>query len=152
AAEAACRGLGVGVRVLRAGSVPSLPAEREMLARLLERESLLAGAAILLEGDGVDNAPSPAVCAALVGTLQAAVLVSSPEPLPAGARPYVSIPIPRATSSEQRRAWVSALGESAKKVGDEIDRVVRRFDIDPVGIFDISRAAKLADNGNGALA
>jgi AAA+ superfamily predicted ATPase len=82
-AAAACRATGGSLYELAADDLPANAQEREVLARLWEREAVLSGAALLLDTDGSDASPS---AAAFAGELNSPLFIAGREPLHVTAR------------------------------------------------------------------
>ena len=121
--------LGLRLAVIRSEDVPADPAGRALLATLWTRESILAGAALLLVGGGSD-------AAALLERLAAPVLVATGDPLPLRRR-WQARAVQRPSEHERRRLWRDALGTADAPV----DALAGRF---PVGAQAIGGAAPMA--------
>jgi hypothetical protein len=126
AAVAALAGLrdGRGVLCLAASDVPADAGAREELARRLDREALLEGAALLIdaEEDGARAASR------LAERLSAPTFVAAPEACPLE-RASTRIDVPRPDATEQAALWADALGERAGAVTEPLRRVVAQFDL-----------------------
>jgi hypothetical protein len=119
---AVCVELGLAPCALDAADVPAATAEREALARLWEREALLAGGALLVDcedrldapalaGPGADAGPAwpaHAVCSFLEH-VHGLVVVCTRQPVRTR-RASVRIEVARPRPAEQRVLWRQALG------------------------------------------
>jgi hypothetical protein len=120
-------------------------AERAAFARLLEREAILSDRALLLEH------PAETVNAAvleLAQGLEVPVALYAPEPvdLPRRAAPRIHVETPGA--AEQQRLWSAALGDRARRLNGDVERLVAQFDL---GADQIAACAQLtADTGAAA--
>jgi hypothetical protein len=115
---------------LRAADLPAPPAERDLLARLCERETVLSGRSWLVDiGDHGDVTERLAVQLAV--RLQAPVAVISRIPL--DAETLTAVEVPPADADERRTAWRSALGPAPDLTG-WVDRVAGQFDLGLAGI------------------
>ena len=81
-----CARLSLGLHTLRAADIPAAAAERETLARLWEREAMLARSALLIDCYELEGEEANRLVAAFIGDLQGLVLLAAREPMPAGAR------------------------------------------------------------------
>ena len=124
---AACESAGWQLYALRAGDLPAAPAERHALALLLGRETLLTGAAWLLEdaeGEPADRAPR---VAGFVEAVEAPLAVSVREPIAAGERATLRLDVDRPGAAEQRDLWRRALGNGAERWNGQIEGVAAQF-------------------------
>jgi SpoVK/Ycf46/Vps4 family AAA+-type ATPase len=126
-AAAACAALGLHLVVLRAADLPTAAAERELLARLWERETLLTGCALLLDGDGA-SADALRSLAAFAESVQAIVAIDASELLGLRSRPLVRLEIARPAPAEQHALWRESFGEMATQLNGELERVAAHFD------------------------
>ncbi|WP_370949874.1 ATP-binding protein [Amycolatopsis sp. cg5] len=100
-AATAARQAGIGLHAVTAEDLPTIPAEREALSRLWEREALLLPAALLVEG---------AAAQSFVAGLTAPVVVSADDPVPG--REWPRVTVTRPTADEQRALWKAELNGS----------------------------------------
>jgi len=133
---AAAAAAGRAPLAVAAAELPTDPVERDGWWRLVQRELLLDGLALVVD---VPPDPSPATVETLtrLELLAGAVVLSAPAARPLTA---VTVPVPRLSRAEQRRTWKRALGEEA-----DVERVARSFDL---GAADIARAAATARAGD----
>ena len=128
---AACTALSLRPYQIRAASLPRSPSEMDQLSRLVEREGVLANQVIVLACETLDESDrtqSASVARFLERTL-GAVFVTTPQRRVSAQRVLVAFEIPRATASEQRLAWTSALGANATKLDSAIDKLAAHFNL-----------------------
>ncbi len=131
--------LGLRLALLDSSVIPADPAARDDLARLLERESALAGAAYLV--DCGDETPWAGV-GAVTSMTAAPVALSADQPPPLRQRSTIIVDVPRPTAAEQRVLWRESLG-----AGAAVEPLVAAFDLDAASIGAAAAAA-----GNDATA
>jgi ATPase family associated with various cellular activities (AAA) len=141
-AAAAAASLGLGLSVLDARLVPSDPREAWALARLLEREVVLGGTALLLDADETDEPERLAAAASLAEAVAAPLALAARERVPQRRRGAVALDVGRPTPAEQRELWSRLAGADAP-----LDALAGEFDLDPPAI----RAAVAAAGGPGGL-
>ncbi|MFD9118736.1 ATP-binding protein [Streptomyces bottropensis] len=125
AAVGACTEFHASPVCLRAADLPKTPEERDLLARLCERETVLDGTAWIIEVD--DTVPDCSRLALdLVGRLDVPTVVISREPI-MGPGPRVEVGPARA--DDARAVWREALGPAAAGLSAWIDRVAGQFDL-----------------------
>jgi hypothetical protein len=130
AAAAACLEAGARPVCLRAADLPQAAAERDRLARLCERETMLEGVAWIIDVD--DSLPDSARLALdLAGRLEAPLVVTSREPLAGSAGPrLVRVEVDQGRVGDVQVAWRDALGPAATVLSTWIDRAAGQFDLD----------------------
>ncbi|MDB4950659.1 MAG: ATPase central protein [Gemmatimonadetes bacterium] len=126
-AAAACGSLGLRLHCMRAADVPAGPAERETMARLWEREGVLAAGALLVEVDDADGPEAQRAATAFVERLRSPVLVASREPLRAGLRPWLRLDVEKPGPAEQRALWREALGPAGAALNGRLEPLVAQF-------------------------
>jgi hypothetical protein len=124
---------------IRAGDLPAIGPELDHTLLLLERETLLLPAAVLLQCDPGTLTPAARLLAErLPGPLflatRKAVLLE---------RAALRFDIDRSGPSEQRRLWQAALGPAAKHFGSALDEVAVQFSLSARSIA--ATGAALAD-------
>jgi hypothetical protein len=129
-AVAACAEAGFGIRALAAEALPAAPAEAEALRRLWERESALAGCALLVD---CDDAEVDAVgrAARLVEHLQSVVVVTGRTPLRRLDRPSLRLEVDRPGGGERTGLWRDALGPLAEELDGALPQLAAQFDLEP---------------------
>lgn len=144
-AARACALLGLRLHVLRAEDAPQTIAEREAFARLWEREGLLLGSALLIEG-GDQELPPAAV--ALIEALNTVLLVSVPESLNLRNRSVYRVEVQKPSAIEQRSLWIDSLGPVANQLNGELERLVSQFSLGSDAILDASELASQSDHAD----
>ncbi|HET6214672.1 MAG TPA: AAA family ATPase [Micromonosporaceae bacterium] len=133
AAAAACEAIGLQPVCLRAGDLPATPVERDLLARICERETVLDGRAWLLDVD--ETAPDGARLAIdMAGRISAPVVVIAREPVPGAPARLAQIAVPPPRLGDVRTLWRDSLGTSAARLDGWLDRVAGQFDLELAGI------------------
>ncbi|MBI2203110.1 MAG: ATP-binding protein [Candidatus Rokubacteria bacterium] len=129
-----CRTIGLDLHVMRAADVPLVLAEREAVAHLWNRESLLARPALLVECDEPEGAEISAAVVPFVERLGGPVFVGAREPLRLRQRLSVTCDVRRPTASEQRVLWDRALGPLGARLNGQVDAVTAQFRLGLSGI------------------
>jgi hypothetical protein len=138
-AATAAATLGLGLAVLDARLIPADPREAWALARLLEREVVLGGTALLLDADEADEPERLAAAAALADAVAAPLALAARDRVPQRRRGAVALDVGRPTAMEQRALWERLAGVEAP-----LDALAGEFDLDPAAI----RAAVAAASGD----
>ena len=126
-AAAACAAIGSDGLLIRAADVPSSAPERFALARLVAREALLSGSAIVVD---VSPDVDPSRVPLFVESLRAApVVVSTAEHILSFAGMPVTFEVPAPTRRERLAQWQEALGPSTASLNGELSRVNAHFDL-----------------------
>jgi hypothetical protein len=146
-AAAACAALDLTLHVLPAAEVPAGAAERSTLARLLEREAVLTGSALLIEVDRGDSVETRRAATALAERLGGLVGVSAREPMRTGARPSVPLDVVKPTATEQQQIWLQWLAPAADLNG-HLGPLVAQFDLDARDIRHAATDARAAAGGS----
>lgn len=142
-AASAARHVGLRAVVMSAANVPVSPAEREAVARLVERELLFSG--LLLVMDLHSGEPAEITrCLHLAACLECPAILMNGEAVSLD-RSSVICEVPRANPPAQRELWSNALGSGAATLNGSLERVVRQFDFDAVHIA--RTAARFAASG-----
>lgn len=134
-AAAACAALGLPLYALRAADMPVAAGERAALVRLWEREAVLAGAVLLVEGIEDERAIRP-----FLERARGFLIVASREPWRGDRRPVVRLEIGPSRPVEQQQLWQHALGPLASRLNGQLPTLVSQFSLDWPGI----RAASAA--------
>ncbi|HEU5161287.1 MAG TPA: ATP-binding protein [Streptosporangiaceae bacterium] len=152
-AAVAARSAGLALYAVDAADLPGDPAEREALARLWERESVLLPAALLLEmtDPGAPGTERRAVAEAFLGGLEVPVVVSSADPLPTLHRHRPRVAVPALTQAEQQELWRSALGLT-NGTDPGLDEIVAQFSLPAHTIRAAGDAVWRSGGANGAAA
>jgi hypothetical protein len=130
---------GVQLYRIRSGDTPASPTEREALARLLERETVLTNCAYF-----VDVSESAGVFA-LVESLQAPMFVESAGQVLLPGRQVLRLELAEASRNEQKEVWLEGLGTHAARVNGGLDRILDQFNLTPDEIEGAALAAAPTD-------
>ncbi len=133
AAMAAAR-LGLGLWALDAADLPAPAAERETLALLWERESILGQRALLIESDEVEGTERARGLPAFVARVQGALLVSGRAALPPASRPLAYMEVDRPEPAEQAALWRQVLGAAGESLNGHVERVAAQFRLSPQAV------------------
>lgn len=130
AATAAALGLAAGV--VRIEDIPARAVERGELARLIEREAVLAGLLPVIDAVNGDRA-GLVPASRLVEEIGGPVLLLVSEPVEVQ-RDDVRLPVLPATPEERLAAWIAALGPAGDFLSEQVNRAAELFDLDPASI------------------
>jgi hypothetical protein len=128
-AAAACALHGLDLHILRTADIPLGTAERELLARLWDREAVLAGSGLLLMVEGGDTAETLRGAVAFVERTQGVLLVGGREPLRLRGQTLPRFDIRKPDSGEQGELWRRALGPLVDRLDWQIERLVNQFNM-----------------------
>jgi hypothetical protein len=130
--------LGCAARRLAGVDLPGTIADRDLLARLWEREIALNAALLVLDLHELDSGDALRPALDWVETLGAPVILLTREPLPSGVRPRTRLEVPRATATEQHAMWQQQLRPVAGSLNGEIERVAGQFCLEAQAIREIA--------------
>jgi len=151
-AASLCARLGVRGYRIRLADIPASYAEREALARLWKRETILSSCILIVDefdastGDGQTQSHARA----FVESLDVPIILTSREPVGGMRRPIIRADVPRPDRSEQRDAWRNSLGDNAVSLNGTIDRLVGQFDFGLQAIRSAGLDALTTVDGAGA--
>jgi ATPase family associated with various cellular activities (AAA)/Winged helix domain, variant len=128
-AGAAAAAAGLRLATLRAADVPVTPVEREALARLCERESILAGCALLLELADDEPPETVRAAAAFARHVHAPLALAARDPVPVPYRAVARLEVTRPTREEQLSLWRRRVGDAGSELEDGLDALVAQFDL-----------------------
>ena len=132
----ACAALDMQLRVLHAADIPAAAAEREALARLWDRESVLSGSALLVEDDG---AADTRAAQSFIESVSGPAMVASREPLRrVWTRQVIRVEIHKPSVAEQQSLWREALGPLSAGLNGELESLTAQFSL---GLEDIGAAS-----------
>ena len=156
-AAAACERLGLGLyRLVPHGLGREL--DERQLVRLLTREAMLDGVAVLLDGDGGEPADlaTPALLRRLAERVRAPVVLATRERGPRLQRPSLAIEVRRPTMAEQRALFHAGLAaeqlDGRPDAERAVDRAVSQFDLGAPAIRMACAAARRAGGAELAAA
>ncbi|MFI0793729.1 ATP-binding protein [Micromonospora rubida] len=141
-AVAASVGLGLRPVLVRADDLPSVASDRDLMARLCERETVLDGRCWLIE---VDDAARLALDFAV--RLRAPTVLISREPMPDEDEGLPQIEVAPADPGERRALWRRALDPAP---GEWVDRVAAQFDLPLSEVDTLADEVDPADPNAGA--
>lgn len=135
-AAAVCSANGLNLHRMPAESLPASPSDLETLARLLEREAILGGSALMLACDDVEMSDTGRVTSIsrFLGRMRAPLIVASRTPLADWSRSTIALDVPRPGTAEQRALLNSALGDGAQRLNGHVERLISQFDLDSPSI------------------
>jgi len=128
-AAAACAQLGLELQGMNAAAVPADATERDLLARLWEREAMLTRCALVIEGD---DGELPAPAAALLDQARCYLLLARCKAPARTTRHIVRFEVGLPTADEQGRMWQAALG--AVEPNGQLDVLLSQFDLPAAAI------------------
>ncbi|MGH7467337.1 MAG: ATP-binding protein [Longimicrobiales bacterium] len=131
--------------LLRADVIPAAPEERVDLLRLLERECVLRGGAVLIEQSETPERGAERALAHALETLSVPVMVSG-DHAPLVSRGMLVSEIAPLTHNELLDAWQAALGESAATLNGSVARAAGQFRLGLDAIAAVGLAMRNPDN------
>ncbi|MFI9047825.1 AAA family ATPase [Streptomyces sp. NPDC053427] len=129
-AATAARRSGLGLYSMAADDIPTDAAERDRLARLWQRESILLPAALLVEVGEMDRDQHAAADAFIAGAA-VPLVVSSPEPRRTGRPRGERVTVPKLSDEEQLGMWTDAFADVPEVTGSHIRSLVAQFQLPP---------------------
>jgi ATPase family associated with various cellular activities (AAA) len=141
--SAASAGIGLQPVVLRSVDLPVTAADRDLLARICERESVLAGCCWLLEIDDPVS-ESGRSASQFARRLSGPVAVACETPAQEDAN-SAAIEIPPAEPTELRDTWRSALAPAGSATAGWVNRLAGHFSLGTADIRSIAAQARLDD-------
>jgi transposase-like protein len=127
----ACEALGIPLHRMRATDLPALTSEREAFLILWERESLLTGSALMIEGDRQD---SWEMARPFVERIRSPLVIGASEPMRECDRALIKIEVRRPSTDEQHACWRAALEPLAPQLNGSIEEIAAQFDFDTQSI------------------
>ncbi|PWT85214.1 MAG: ATPase, partial [Proteobacteria bacterium] len=145
-AAAACASLGLRLYVMNAAEAPS-GVDRELVARLWDRECALSQAALLIEWEEPDHRRA---ASSLADAVRGITLIAGRDPLPLKRRRVLRVDVERPGATEQRQIWERALGPGAA-VNGALNQVIAQFhlgmrSIEAAGADARARSGEIASN------
>ncbi|MFE4328907.1 ATP-binding protein [Streptomyces sp. NPDC056831] len=140
AAAAAARA-GLGLYAMSAEDIPTDPAQRDLLARLWQREAILLPAALLVEVGELDRDQHAATEAFLAGAA-VPVVVSSPDPRPTERPRGRRVNVPHLDDEEQLGLWAGAFEGVADIHESDLRSLVAQFQLPPHVIRSAAEAVR----------
>ncbi len=135
---------------MNAADLSAAAAERELLARLWEREAILAGAALFIDAEELPP-DARRNLAAFVDRIHTLLFLGTREPLHLPRARPLRFEVTKPTFGEQRDIWRAALGPAAAaRLDGELDRLPSQFDLSARAIA-IAAAAAAGGAGMASL-
>ncbi|MDQ1039740.1 hypothetical protein QFZ75_006156 [Streptomyces sp. V3I8] len=129
-AAAAAGRSGLTLYAMNAEDIPTAPGDRDLLARLWQREAILLPAALLVEAGELDRDQHAATDAFLAGAA-VPVVVSSHDPRRTDRPHGERVTVPHLDDEEQLGVWVDAF-EGVADIGEsELRSLVAQFQLPP---------------------
>lgn len=138
-----CRLLGRQCFTMRATDIPTNPVERELIARLWNREAHLRAAVLAIDAGDPDAADLGRM-SAFLSRIEVPVALEIREGSAAEQLPGMHVRIPALEALDRKAMWIESLGADAFRVNGSLDRVAESFDLDSSSIrlaSDMVRAA-----------
>lgn len=131
-----CARLGVTPYCIPAAALPSAPHDLDALARLWQREAVLSGAGLLVDGDAFDaqDAAHWSAVARFAERVGGALFLCAPERRQLARRVMVSFDVEKPAAHEQHALWAQLLGDAAPLLNGHLDRVVAQFNLNAPAI------------------
>ena len=157
-AAAACAEIGASLYALPAQLAGGAGLDEHTLARLLSREAVLGGFALVVDCDDLDGSDiaRAALVSRLLGRIAAPLLVTTRERSRVARRPAVILDVAKPTPPEQRALWSAAMAATglrpapalsvvpaagAPALAPTIDLLVSQFDLGAAAIASACTAA-----------
>jgi hypothetical protein len=151
-ARAACEDLGLGLLALAADAVPAHPGELDVLARLCERECVLAASSLYVDAEAVDPGDPRAAAAVtrLVERFAGAVLLGAASRWVVFRRPSVPFDVGRPTPGEQHELRRALLGAAGDRLNGRLPRLAVQFDLSAGAVrSSVHEALAAGEQGDG---
>jgi ATP-dependent 26S proteasome regulatory subunit len=134
----ACWDTGLGLFRILSADIPTNAVERTALIRLMERESLLSGSALLVECYDVAEPDRVHQVRSFIHNFRNMLLVSTRESLVFNEKNSIRFFLGSPSASEQRAVWVHALGPLVSGLNGQIDKIVSHFRMNSFAIRSVS--------------
>ncbi|MFK0293013.1 ATP-binding protein [Streptomyces sp. NPDC090442] len=129
-AATAARRSGLGLYAMSAEDVPTAPAERDLLARLWQREAILLPAALLIEVGELDREQHAAADAFIAGAA-VPLVVSGQDPRRTGHPRGQRVTVPHLSDEEQLGLWGAAFADVPEITDRHLAALVAQFQLPP---------------------
>jgi hypothetical protein len=128
-AAAVCERLDLALYRGQPTELPAALAERNLLARLWDREAALVGSVLLLEADEPTGFQRSLTFA---DRLLAPVMLAGPTlPVVLTGRPLIRVPVEKPAPVEQETLWRRALGQRGQSLNGYVPNLVAHFNLTP---------------------
>jgi vesicle-fusing ATPase len=150
---------GLDMRIIRAHEIPPAAADRQLLARVWQREAGLASSGLLVMLDETAQSEMQRTVAAFVERADVVLVLAGREPLQLPGRALPRFDIKKPERAEQAALWRRALAAGDREAGDDtepeadetldtaIDGLVNQFNL---GAAAIANAGAMAGRGDSA--
>lgn len=142
-ARALCDRLGLRLYELNVSLIPQQASERRGITRLIEREGLLLGFALYVDGEKIEDIQEQNVKNALTETIERLgtfIIIGSRERFQTK-RSLVPVRVPKPSASDQLALWKEVLADSGGADGS-IEDIIQQFDFGPRSIAQALETAK----------
>jgi hypothetical protein len=133
-AQEAFRVIGLRPYAMRVSDIPANPAERELLARLCNRELVLDAWGLYLQSGDQDGAENARHLSAFLAQVRMPVAVEIREGSPLEQVDGLRIGVSALNYSERKALWIESLGEFAASMNGRLDRIAEGFNFDAPAI------------------
>jgi hypothetical protein len=146
----ACGLAGLPLHRIFAGALPLQNAEMHSLLRLVEREALLTGSAMLLDcmGSEIQEGARRSAILLFAEGLHTPLMVSAPQRLGGYLRRAVYLEIAKPLVEEQRSLWQTSLGDAAVRMNGHMNALLAQFNLSGEQIRASSTQAAVKPNGS----
>ena len=128
-AATVCKALNMQGHTIPAMDIPTMVTEREALARLWERESVLLRSVLLVNCQEMEGRDRLRTLLAFIRTLGSRVIIATREPLPIAQPATIRLDVPALSVNEQRLLWHQALNQVTPQPEQAIDLLIAQFDL-----------------------
>ncbi|MFC9242774.1 ATP-binding protein [Streptomyces sp. NPDC057136] len=129
-AAVAARRSGLGLYEMSAADIPTAPAQRDLLARLWQREAILLPAALLVEVGEMDREQAAATDV-FVESAAVPLVVSSPDPRQTARPRGERVTVPPLDADEQLGVWTDAFAGVPEVLEADLRDLVAQFSLPP---------------------
>ena len=131
----ACDLMGLSLYLLNVDALPQSNLELNQFLRVWERESILSGAALLLECDDNDLSDSKAnIVNQLVERISSPLIINTRERIAVQKRSLINIDVNKPSSQEQTQLWQEIIGDYSNQLNGYVDKLVCQFNLDSLEI------------------
>jgi AAA+ superfamily predicted ATPase len=152
-AQRVCEELGLGLWSIPGELLPSSKSlDEQTLSGLLSRECFLSGNALYIDGYDIDDSLKRAISRFAGRCLVPLLFLGARQPwsgLFSSDKPVLTLELKRPTKEDQRKMWKQCFEHGLRDAGirshyvSEVDRIVDRFNLDPVSIDMIAKKVSL---------
>ncbi len=136
-AAAACQQGRLQLYSLQINNLPKTTAERDALARLWERESILERSGLVVDCHGSENKETLQQAIDFIESVHGRVIVLSEDPLVLPHTSTVRFEVLSLNAADQKQVWQAALGGRSTDVNGHLEQLVAQFHLEPIAIQEI---------------